>query len=112
MRPPTALRARYENGLVCSHLAVNVFDLSLPAAAPIIAKLHAGAALIKWALENSVTHMETLGWSVSAQGTLLAAKVFGREEDGFAFSQSNIDEVIRVSKFLLRPLAQVCRSIH
>ena len=81
-------------------------DLRLPSAAPILEKLRAAAADIKWCIGHSVTHMEMFGWSVSAQGTLLAAAAFGRDEADsslFTFSPDNIEEVIKQMRDSLRP---------
>eukprot|EP01043_Picozoa_sp_COSAG02_P017298 COSAG02_NODE_781_length_17261_cov_433.056054_16_plen_574_part_01 len=92
----------------CFYL-LSSLDLRLPSAAPIIEKLRTAAADIKWCLANSVTHMEMFGWSVSAQGTLLAAAAFGRDEaDGsFTFSSDNMTEVVRHMRDTMRPRVPV-----
>jgi hypothetical protein len=84
-------------------------DLRLPSAAPIVEKLRASAAAIQWCIGHSVTHMAMLGWSVSAQGTLLAAAAFGRDEGDclFTFTEENMAEVVRAGRDKMRPSVPV-----
>jgi hypothetical protein len=93
----------------CFYL-LSSLELHLPSAAPVVQKLRAAAGDIQWCIEHSVTHMELLGWSVSAQGTLLAAAAFGRDEENeglFTFTQNNITEVVRYMRDILRPKVPV-----
>ena len=91
----------------CFYL-LSSLDLRLPAAAPIVEKLWASAADIQWCIEHSVAHMEMLGWSVCAQGTLLAAAAFGRDEGAaFVFGPNNMIEIVRQMRDTLRPAVPV-----
>ena len=82
------------------------FDLSQPAAVPIVNKLRSIPGPIRYALDHPLVQCEAFGWTTSTFGTMLAATLWGRSEDAFAFALRDITAFVEYSKEVIYPRSE------
>eukprot|EP01048_Picozoa_sp_COSAG05_P017397 COSAG05_NODE_2363_length_3174_cov_2.055935_3_plen_681_part_00 len=81
-------------------------DMQAKAAEPVVTMLREVASAVRFALDHPLVQMAQLGFTTSCQGTMVAAEVFGRDEDRlFTFTQHDVDSVLLVSREQVRPQA-------
>ena len=64
---------------------LSLFDLQDPVAQPVFSKLRAAPSAMRFTLDNPFRCFADFGLTTAAQGTVIAANVFGRDEQGGEF---------------------------
>ena len=79
-------------------------DMLAPAAQPVVTMLRGVPSSVRFALDHPLVQMGEFELGTRSQGTMVAACVFGRDEDcEFVFTQDDVDKVVLVSIEQLRP---------
>ena len=70
----------------------------LPEARPIVEQLRQIPSSLKFVLSHNLDHIKSIGMTTASICAQICAELFGRQEDGFEFSEQQINLVLAVSQ--------------
>ena len=79
-------------------LVLAPLDLTVPQAKPIVEQLRQIPSSLKFVLDNNLDHVKCTGMTTAALCAEICAVVFGKQEDGFEFSDAQVDLLLVFTK--------------
>ena len=127
LQGPRKVEEANVQGIFCCVQLLSTLDLTAPEAVPIVRQLKGMASTLRFVLDNSLSHMQGIGFTSAGPASAVCALAFGKEEGGdFEFTQTMIDSTLAgqlsiysgtmapftptLPPFFLRPVVHLCIS--